>query len=731
MRSTSRTSEEEPIIESTWIEIAPAVLVDRDARRALRRVARRLSTIGSNGTSAQTIAVIRSEEAGLASEHAAAIAPALCLCIHVLCDLRAQGWLLRVDRRSIAILPPLQNGSAVLDDKARIRAAHLVERDAQLRRPAVQRFIQEMERRRSHPHGWHSIFSLMRDGRELATQLRHAAALPPGGERQRALRAAIDPYVQVVTPGAICEFTGLRLSDIWRYFRHTWTTTYQSTPGRKIFYIVRDRAAANHPVVGIGALGSAIVQLSVRDEWIGWTGPQLVCVLRAKPTESWARWLNTALDELIAAVFVDDLVRLCRLRPDDLVHPTRRIVTRLAEFARRERRIHRLYPARGQHKRVGSAEGAAHWAQQAGTHLFRSKRAAALAELLDARRRLQAAGFARPTAAHLRRVVTDHEAVRAIHTVLRYTKAVHVGVDMMDITVCGSVAPYNRVLGGKLVSLLMASPAVTAAYNRRYRAASSVIASSMAGQAVRRTPHLVLLGTTSLYGVGASQYNRLRLPAAMAGGRPGTEIAYVPLGRTAGYGSYHLSRETMQVIDVVLRRLQRGRPVNSIFGEGVNPRLRKARSALDAVGLPSDLLLQHGSPRLVYAIPLASNFREVLLGRTRRPEYVLPDGEQTTARIVDFWCERWLARRIESVEVLDDVARHSLAYPVQHGARVQLPEVAEQAEARFASPGEHVESSQIREPRTPRHQRPSGPRNALPGGRLGLLRGNRGTRLEL
>jgi hypothetical protein len=122
-----------------------------------------------------------------------------------------------------------------------------------------------------------------------------------------------------------------------------------------------------------------------------------------------------------------------------------------------------------------------------------------------------------------------------------------------------------------------------------------------------------------------------------------------------------------------LGRLQSGRPVNSIFGEGVNPKLRKVRAALDAVGLPSDSLLQHGSPRLVYGIALASNFREILLGLKSRPEYIIPDRRDATARIVDFWRVRWLANRVENATVIHAVREHSLASPVRHGARVVMP----------------------------------------------------------
>ena len=140
----------------------------------------------------------------------------------------------------------------------------------------------------------------------------------------------------------------------------------------------------------------------------------------------------------------------------------------------------------------------------------------------------------------------------------------------------------------------------------------------------------------------------------------------------------------MKALEFVLGRLQRGRPVNSIFGEGVNPKLRKVRSALDAVGFPSDLLLQHGSPRIVYGIRLAENFREVLFDLSRRAQYILPANETATGRLVDFWCSRWLAKRVERPEVIADVQRHSTVYPVDHGAHVVLSDSLEELEPLFA-----------------------------------------------
>ncbi len=292
--------------------------------------------------------------------------------------------------------------------------------------------------------------------------------------------------------------------------------------------------------------------------------------------------------------------------------------------------------------------------------------------LLEARMRLQAAGFVSASSGSLKNALSDASARKAIQTIVRHIKARHVGVDMMDITVCGAIAPYNSLLGGKLVSLLMASPDVVAAYCERYRGASSVIASAMAGEATTRKPKLVLLGTTSLYDVSPSQYNRLTVPREALGNAP-AELAYLKIGSTEGYGSHQFSLPTTRLLDKVIARTQAGRRVNSIFGEGVNPKMRKVRGALDALGLASDKLLQHGSSRLIYGIPLAVNFREILIGCEKRPKYIVPDGG--ASKIAAFWRKRWLVNRVMQSSILTAASRHTLAHPIGHGARVSLPKM--------------------------------------------------------
>ncbi len=221
-------------------------------------------------------------------------------------------------------------------------------------------------------------------------------------------------------------------------------------------------------------------------------------------------------------------------------------------------------------------------------------------------------------------------------------------------------------------------------YRRRYGGTPSVIASSMAGRAVVRAADLVCLGTTSLYGVRPSQYDRINVEWGGSPRRRGdteevTEkrggIRYEYLGRTAGLGTFQFGEQTVAELAVLLAQSKGGQRVNSVFGEGVNPRLRKLRDGFGELGLPADELLNHGAPRLVYGVELAENMREYLLGLARRPRYIVPQKDAAGARerIVKWWWERWARKRLERSETLGRIAGHTLVRPVRHGARVRLP----------------------------------------------------------
>jgi hypothetical protein len=592
---------------------------------------------------------------------------------NVVLDLAGQSWQLKIEGGNVHVHSPMPAQGSAGDEKDRVRQGHLIERDIQLSQRATDEFVKDMEQQRLGPSGWCSIFSLMRDGRDLAEKLRVASVILDKGARAAQLAQAISPYIQFVEGDAVCEFTGLRLRDIWRYFRLTWVNNYKSVPGRSIMILIRDAAVPNHPVIGIAALASSVVQQKVRDKYIGWDNETFVAEFTKNPSTRVARRLVEALENLLNGIYLDDLLEDTELdfRKKHLKQPNAELITRLYSEAKEARASHQRSPHTALHKSGTEKLEESDWEQKARTALFRSKRCLLLAKLLSIRITLAKYNFEESNLKSLKQAIESVQVRNAIGQLVRLIKAGHVGIDMMDIVVCGAIAPYNIVLGGKLVCMLLGSPEVVKYYATKYQKQPSIIASSMKGSPVRRPHNLVLLCTTSLYGVGSSQYNRVKVPVEFLGGRSEDKLEYCKLGYSVGFGSFHFSQETLKWIKVLLGR-KANRLVNSIFGEGVNPLMRKIRESLDEVGLLSDKILWHGNKRVVYAVPLARNFSAVLLGIDKRPQYLIPqtNAKAKTAALADYWRRRWVASRINTEGIIDKVAEHTLARPIRHGARV-------------------------------------------------------------
>ena len=620
--------------------------------------------------------------------------------IKVLSDLALQGWRLNAGpAEQLSLTPPTKRVDPLVE-KSRVRAQLHIERDKQLNSTAVRDFVRRMEAPRLHQNRHMSIVDLMRDGGALLEQIEAGAPLAD----------VIQPYLQFVDGDERCPQTGRRVSEIWRYFRHTWATPYKLTPGRSMMILVRDRAVEPHPVIGIAALASPTAQIRERDQWIGWTPRQVQREAREAPTSAQARWLQEVLEEALSEVYVQDFFEDGLLAPSDLRAPREGLLELLVEEGRRQREAHNRFVVARSLKREfkdelsgeeeeslqltfnerlqidqRSTESAdedepedlltsSSWEDRARSHLYRSKRAKQLVQLLRARRALNQHFSEGATAETLKALVSSREGARAISDLVRKAKADRMGVHVAEISVCGSVPPYNELLGGKLVSMMLASPEVQRAYRRRYGQGQSVIASARAGRPIIRAAELSLLMTTSLYGSVSSQYNRIKIPCERVGGEAAEQVTYKRLGLTQGFGTSHFGDDTVEALALLISQEAKGRRINSIFGEGVNPRLRKVREGLDLLGFPSNDLLRHGNPRVIYGVSLVSNLTRHLLGVDERPEYLLPQDapEERTQQIVSWWRERWLARRVRSQEILARLAQHRVTYPLRHGARVPL-----------------------------------------------------------
>lgn len=568
--------------------------------------------------------------------------------LRVLRDLVLQGWTPGCDDEGIYVLPPSM--ASVGDDpseaKTDLRNSFRFALADQLLSPSVAAFVQKMEQ--------HGIAAVFADGPDLACRIEESRA-------SGAVENAIRPSLELVSPGARDTATGIRLQDIWRYSRLQWSIPYQSTPGRNLHYLVRDDAAPNRPIIGIAALGNAILGLNQRDDALGWSVHSLARRLdNSSPAEQRkiARHLVAFARAEVDKIYRRDF-KLAKLDATRKVEYLEAIevdadtARKVALHAAGDERTAEYQLIRDMHNLVGHGEpDKVNWVKVARTHLYRRKRAANLADTYRALATFDEAELDDNPLA-LRELLWTEDGRRAVEIVLRRIKQQAIAENVMEIITCGAVAPYQQVLGGKLVAMLMASPQVVADVRKRYEGKISLIASGMAGRPMTRTPALSLLTTSSLYAVGSAQYNRVRIPGSVVGSDG--EIRYKRVGSTDSFGTVQFASDTTEVLASAARLANsKRRLVNNLFGEGMSPKLRSLRLGLDALGLSPDEYLRHHSPRLLYAVPLIANSDDVMLGLTRRPNYVMPvaGGAKTTKAIADYWAQRWLRPRLNRPEAI-------------------------------------------------------------------------------
>lgn len=286
----------------------------------------------------------------------------------------------------------------------------------------------------------------------------------------------IDPIIEV------CETK--RQHELFRILRYYWSSPYSEYVGRRIKLIIRDKALSGKPVIGIAALGSPIIHIPERDDFIGW----------------------------------------------DKVTRTRNLIY------------------------------------------------------------------------------------------------------VLDAYVIGALPPYNHLLGGKLVSYILASNEVREIYRKKYKDQITITEQRVANK-------LVGIFTTSLYG-NSSQYNRLKY---------NNELVYLHIGQTKGYGTLHLSERT---IDLMIKLLEsKGVKIGNEFGNGPSWVMRVIRSAGEILGFDGDFLLKHSFKRNIYFIPLAKQAKAFLNGTTRVPHF----NNYSKKELVEYWKKRWLENRRRNIDVLEKV----------------------------------------------------------------------------
>jgi Domain of unknown function (DUF4338) len=578
----------------------------------------------------------------------------------VIADLLDQGWSVSTAGATIELCPPgLRSTKETADEaNARIRAALRLARERQLQEHGVRSFVERVERPFKRGVAKTSIADVIEDGAALAADLRLIAS-HERDQRLELLKQQIKPEVQLCDDSAKCEVTGLRLMDVWRYFRHTWSLEYRSIPGRQLPILIRNGARPNKPVMGIAMLASPVVRTKPRDHWIGWVPEVLI---ERVSSGAWDanqvfEMLDVRLTRSISELRTDDLAA-----QEELSDPTERAILRIEQRAAgaahlRQRKLQSAYSEMvASESGIKSDRGDRNIEDTdllalSGDPLFLHKRADTLWKLLAAKRELALAAQQAKGANRFWALAKSENGRRAISTAIAEVRKAGLASEVVDLSVCGAAPPYGALLGGKLAALVAASEEVRNLYAKRYAHQPSIISSQMAGRLVVRPADLKILTTTSLYGNNSSQYNRLHIKANE---HPELihDVQWRRLARTEGFGTFHLAPATLRVLREISEASRGARWVNNRFGEGASPRLRQSREGLDALGIDSNSVLHHATPRLFYGCELTETAIPDLMGFSI-------NGVRKAASvdaIATAWMRRWLVDRVTNEETLMKVA---------------------------------------------------------------------------
>ncbi len=413
-------------------------------------------------------------------------------------------------------------------------------------------------------------------------------------------------------------------------------------------YLIRDAAHKRHAVMGIASLENCAVQITCRDDYIGWNQKAFIdriITLNTDCAKKEFEQLLVYLEEGIAGI---DYSELCTEMVVE--NPTDTDISILLDEAFNAEQGRQQLLRNELESNIGEGEKSELGSISIDTEkaLYRRKRAEQLARLLSAKKSIR----------DLLRLESFDEAWidfckseagnSAIRSALLAQKTKHIGSSLMELNVCGAIPPYNEILGGKLVALLATSPQVVHDYKERYVDKASEIASRLKGEPVYRSADLVYIGTTSLYYVGSSQYNRLKIPGKIFD--TDFDIVWKQLGMTIGFGTMHISKATtLSLTEATSDGFNR---INHVFGEGASPKMRllamSIRELLESTNEDSKDFSKHAMSRIVYGACLAENTFDYLLGRDSEPQdYTdMIDYVSGTEKIVDFWRSRWLKSRL-------------------------------------------------------------------------------------
>ena len=603
-------------------------------------------------------------------------------CCSLLADLLAGGWHVGLGLEGFLISKPDYStaftGNNLEETKEKMRRVQKINRDKHMKSVEIQRFIQRMEKPRKIGNEEKSILDLIDNGKELAEIFKDISQLDEE-KKISLLKKIINPEIVICYPEDPlfreeqnnCPYTGLRLGDIWKYFRLTWSNEYKSVPGKSFPILIRNAARPNKPIMGIAMLRSAALADEAREDAIGWTDEETI---RKKIYSK-----EIEIDFLVKAL-VDCLnEQIDNIRSDDfdflnsklIKEPNEDVIKKLKQTYEDEfnRRKSDLKNEKKKPPKISSFEPE-DWMKESEEAVFKKKRAIKLSKFLEIRKAFNEVKIQKDPARGYATLIhpSNKKGNELISAALREIKTKALAENIMDLGVCGAVAPYNELIGGKLIAALMGSTEVRTLFKSRYNGKKykfpSIIASSSKGKAVYRDANLMCLTTTSLYGVASSQYNKIKF---LKKDYPELETDVIwseakknkQSQKTKGQGVYHFSNETSKLLSILTLKKLKYVEVNHKFGEGTSPKLRKARVGIDCLldysksNIQLDTFFAHSMQRKNYIFFHEKNILKKIIDQKKNFSNIMSSKAEN---ITSAWLKRWLIKRINRDETLEKLA---------------------------------------------------------------------------
>ncbi len=603
-------------------------------------------------------------------------------CCSLLADLLAGGWHVGLGLEGFLISKPDYStaftGNNLEETKEKMRRVQKINRDKHMKSVEIQRFIQRMEKPRKIGNEEKSILDLIDNGKELAEIFKDISQLDEE-KKISLLKKIINPEIVICYPEDPlfreeqnnCPYTGLRLGDIWKYFRLTWSNEYKSVPGKSFPILIRNAARPNKPIMGIAMLRSAALADEAREDAIGWTDE---ATIRKKIYSK-----EIEIDFLVKAM-VDCLnEQIDNIRSDDfdflnsklVKEPNEDVIKKLKQIYEDEfnRRKSDLKNEKKKPPKISSFEPE-DWMKESEEAVFKKKRAIKLSKFLEIRKAFNEVKIQKDPARGYATLIhpSNKKGNELISAALREIKTKALAENIMDLGVCGAVAPYNELIGGKLIAALMGSTEVRTLFKSRYNGKKykfpSIIASSSKGKAVYRDANLMCLTTTSLYGVASSQYNKIKF---LKKDYPELETDVIwseakknkQSQKTKGQGVYHFSNETSKLLGILTLKKLKYVEVNHKFGEGTSPKLRKARVGIDCLldnsksNIQLDTFFAHSMQRKNYIFFHEKNILKKIIDQKKNFSNITSSKAEN---ITSAWLKRWLIKRINRDETLEKLA---------------------------------------------------------------------------